>query len=358
MKLAELANLIGGKISGDPDVEINGASGIKEAKDGNITFLVNKKMMEDIFSSKASAVIVKKGIKGLSISMLVVDNPQYTFARALEVFHVKPYCPSGVSDKAFICSDVKMGDDVSIHPHAYISSNVELGARVSISPGVFIGEGVSIGDGSFIYPNVTIRENVKIGKNVIVYSGAVIGSDGFGYIGKNVIVYSGAVIGSDGFGYVPEKGIHYKIPQVGGVIIEDNVEIGANTTIDKATVGNTIIGCGIGNNCIIVSQVGISGSVEIGDGVVLAGQVGVRDHVNIGNGAIAGARAGIVTDIPDGQFFSGHPAMPHKTWLRAQSIYSKLPEYVKRLREIERKKDPVDDSGSKETNKEGNPHDE
>ena len=352
MKLAELANLIGGKISGDPDVEINGASGIKEAKDGNITFLVNKKMMEDIFSSKASAVIVKKGIKGISISMLVVDNPQYTFARALEVFHVKPYSPSGVSDKAFICSDVKMGDDVSIHPHAYISSNVELGARVSISPGVFIGEGVSIGDGSFIYPNVTIRENVKIG--------------------KNVIVYSGAVIGSDGFGYVPEKGMHYKIPQVGGVIIEDNVEIGANTTIDKATVGNTIIGCGtkidnlvqiahnvkIGNNCIIVSQVGISGSVEIGDGVVLAGQVGVSDHVNIGNGAIAGARAGIVSDIPAGQFFSGHPAMPHKTWLRAQSIYSKLPEYVKRLREIERKENPGGDPGSNEINKEGNPDDE
>jgi UDP-3-O-[3-hydroxymyristoyl] glucosamine N-acyltransferase len=352
MKLAELANLIGGKISGDPDVEINGASGIKEAKDGDITFLANKKMMENIFSSKASAVIVREEIKGLSTSMLVVDNPQLAFAKALKVFYAKLPKPSGVSDNAIIGSNVIMGNDVSVHPLSYIGNDVILGQGVTISPGVYIGEGVSIGDGSFIYPNVTIRENVKIG--------------------KNVIVYSGAVIGSDGFGYVPEKGIHYKIPQVGGVIIEDNVEIGANTTIDKATVGNTIIGCGtkidnlvqiahnvtIGKNCIIVSQVGISGSVEIGDGVVLAGQVGVRDHVNIGNGAIAGARAGIVTDIPDGQFFSGHPAMPHKTWLRAQSIYSKLPEYVKRLREIERKKDPVDDSGSKETNKEGNPHDE
>jgi UDP-3-O-[3-hydroxymyristoyl] glucosamine N-acyltransferase len=224
-----------------------------------------------------------------------------------------------------------MEDDVSIHPHACINSNAVLGSRVTVSSGVFIGEGVSIGDDSFIYPNVTIRENVTIG--------------------KKVIVHSGTVIGSDGYGYVPEKGRHYKIPQIGSVIIEDEVEIGANVCIDRGTVGNTIIGWGtkidnlvqighnvkIGKSCIIVSQVGISGSVEIGDGVILAGQVGIRDHIKVGNKAIVGAQSGIGSDIPEGQVYSGSPAIPHKTWLRAQSIYSKLPEYVRRLQEMERK---------------------
>ncbi len=174
------------------------------------------------------------------------------------------------------------------------------------------------------------------------------------------MAHAGTVIGSDGYGYVFEQGKHYKIPQVGGVIIEDEVEIGANVCIDRATLGNTIIGAGtkidnlvqvahnvkIGKNCIIVAQVGISGSVEIGDGVILAGQVGIRDHIKIGSQAIVGAQSGVSSDIPDGQVFSGSPAIPHKTWLRAQSIYSKLPEYIKRLQEIERKnlkEEPSDD---------------
>ncbi len=331
MKLGELSNLIGGRISGDPNVEITGVAGIEEAKEGDITFLLDKKNLHKISRLNASAVIVKEEINELTVNMLVADNPQFTFARALEVFYVKPYIPSGVSNKAFIGNNVHISDDVSIHPHAYISDNVELGSRVTVSPGVFLGEGSTVGDDSFIYPNVTIQEKVKIG--------------------RKVIVHSGTIIGSDGFGYVLEKGNHYKIPQVGGVIIEDDVEIGANVCIDRATIGNTIIGCGtkidnlvqighnvkIGKNCIIVSQVGISGSVEIGDGVVLAGQVGIRDHIKVGRGAMVGAQAGIGSDIPEGQIYSGSPAIPHKTWLRAQAIYSKLPEYIKRLHKIERK---------------------
>jgi UDP-3-O-[3-hydroxymyristoyl] glucosamine N-acyltransferase len=331
MKLRELADRIGGRISGDPDVEITGVSGIDEAKEGDITFLLDKKSLKEIPALNASALIVKKEVKECTLNMLVSDNPQFTFARALEVFYSKPYSPSGVSAKAYIGTHVTMEDDVSIHPHACINSNAVLGSRVTVSSGVFIGEGVSIGDDSFIYPNVTIRENVTIG--------------------KKVIVHSGTVIGSDGYGYVPEKGKHCKIPQIGGVIIEDEVEIGANACIDRGTVGNTIIGWGtkidnlvqighnvkIGKSCIIVSQVGISGSVEIGDGVILAGQVGIRDHIKVGNKAIVGAQSGIGSDIPEGQVYSGSPAIPHKTWLRAQSIYSKLPEYVRRLQEMERK---------------------
>jgi UDP-3-O-[3-hydroxymyristoyl] glucosamine N-acyltransferase len=331
MKLKEIADLIGGRIIGNPEIEITGVSGIREARHGDITFLADKKNIKDIYNTNASAVIVRDEIEGLSTSMLIVNNPHLAFAKALEVFYTKPFKSLGISNKAIIGDNVDFGDNVTVYPLVYISSNITIGARVTIFPGVYIGDRVSIGEDSIIYPNVTIRENVTIG--------------------KRVIIHSGTVIGSDGFGYVLEKGKHYKIPQVGGVIIEDDVEIGANVTIDRATTGNTIVGSGtkidnlvqiahnvkIGKNCIIVAQVGIGGSVEIGDGVILAGQVGVRDHVKIGSGVKIGAQSGIVHDIPDNEAFSGTPAIPHKTWLRAQSIYAKLPEYIKRLQELEKK---------------------
>jgi len=340
MKLSELAGLIGGNITGNPDVEISGVSGIKEAHKGDITYINDKKLLKEISSTNASAVIVKNIIEGLPASMLVVSNPQYTFAKALEVFYKKTAEPSGISDKAVVGKNVTIGNDVSVHPFVCIGDNVVLGSRVTIYPGVHIEDGVTIGDNSLIYSNATLRTNVTVG--------------------CNVIIHSGTVIGSDGFGYVMENGMHYKIPQVGGVIIEDNVEIGANVTIDRATTGNSIIGSGtkidnlvqighnvkIGKNCIIISQVGISGSVEIGDGAILAGQVGVRDHIKIGTRAMVGAQSGIGSDIPEGKIYSGSPAIPHKAWLRAQSIYAKLPEYIKRLQELERKSEAV--SGKKQ----------
>lgn len=331
MKLKEIADIIGGRITGNPEVDITGVSSIKEAQKGNITFFADKKNMQYVYTTEASAIIAKEEIKGLSKSMLIVDNPYLAFAKTLELFYKKPFEPLGVSKDAVIGRDVNFGDDVSIYSRVYICNNVLIGSRVTIFPYVYIGDNVSIGDDSIIYPNVTIRENVKIG--------------------KNVTIHPGAVIGSDGFGYVLDKERHYKIPQVGGVIIEDNVEIGANVTIDRATTGNTSIGSGtkidnlvqvahnvkIGKNCLLVAQVAIGGSVEIGDGVVFGGQVGVRDHVKIGHGVMVGAQSGIGHDIPDGQVFSGTPAIPHKSWLRAQTIYSKLPEYIKRLLELERK---------------------
>ncbi|MEW6601630.1 MAG: UDP-3-O-(3-hydroxymyristoyl)glucosamine N-acyltransferase [Nitrospirota bacterium] len=328
MKLRELAAIIGGSIVGDPEVEITGAAGIGDAKEGEITFLQD---VHNIPEVTASALIVKEEIKGLKTSLLIAGSPQFAFARALEVFYVKPPAYSGISDRAVIGSNVKMGDNVSVCANAYVSDNVELGSGVTISQGVFLGEGAVIGDDSFIHPNVTVREKVKIG--------------------MRVKVHSGSVIGSDGFGYVFEKGGHYKIPQVGGVIIEDDVEIGANVCIDRGTVSNTFIGAGtkidnlvqiahnvkIGRNCIIIAQVGISGSAEIADGAVIAGQAGIRDHVKIGAGAIVAAQAGVAGDLPGGQVFSGTPAIPHVKSLRAQSVYSKLPEYSKRIREIEKK---------------------
>lgn len=336
MKLSELAVLIGGTITGNPEIEITGVSGIKEALKGDITYIHDKKILKDLGGINASAVIVKDIIEGMPASMVVVSNPQYAFAKALEVFYNKTPEPSGISDRAVMGKNVTIGKDVSVHPFVCVGDNVVLGSRVTLFPGVYIEDGVVIGDDSLVHANATLRRNVKIG--------------------SNVIIHSGTVIGSDGFGYVMEKGMHYKIPQVGGVIIEDNVEIGANVTIDRATTGNSVIGSGtkidnlvqighnvkIGKNCIIISQVGISGSVEIGDGAILAGQVGVRDHIKIGSRAIVGAQSGIGSDIPEGQIYSGSPAIPHKSWLRAQSIYAKLPDYIKRLHELERKSETVD----------------
>ncbi len=331
MKLSQLSELINGTVSGNPDIEITGVAGIEDAQTGDITYVSDKKSLTNLDNITASALIVKDKIEGISASLVLVDNPQYAFAKALEIFYKKPVKPSGVSDKAFIGNNVSIGDDVSIHQFASIGDNTVIGSRVTIMPGVCIAGDVTIGDDCYLHPNITIETNVTIG--------------------NKVIIHAGTVIGSDGFGYVMEKGEHYKIPQVGGVIIQDNVEIGANVTIDRATTKNTIIGAGtkidnlaqiahnvtIGSHCIIVSQVGISGSVEIGDGVILAGQVGVRDHIKIGSGAIIGSQSGVGQSIPEGQVFSGSPAIPHSKWLRAQSIFAKLPEYVKRLTALEKK---------------------
>ncbi len=331
MKLSELSTLVNGNISGDPDLEISGVAGIEDAKQGDITYILDKRKLGDLAVIRASAVLAKEMIEGLSASVILVDNPQYAFAKTLEHFYKKQVKPTGISDRAIIGENVSIGEDVSILDLAYIGDNAEIGSRVTIKPGAYIAGGVKIGDDSYIHPNVTIEENVSIG--------------------SNVIIHAGTVIGADGFGYVMEKGEHYKIPQVGGIIIEDNVEIGANVTIDKATTKNTVIGQGtkidnlsqiahnvtIGKHCLIVSQVGISGSVEVGDHVTLAGQVGVRDHIKIGNRAIIGAQSGVGSSIPEGQIYSGSPAIPHTKWLRAQSMFSKLPEYIKQIIAIDKK---------------------
>ena len=329
MILKDIADLTGGRIIGNSDVIISGVSGITEAKDGDITFITHRRNIPSLSSIKASAIIAKEEIKGLSASILLVDNPKLTFAKVLEIFHKKPFRSQGISDKAIIGKNVKLGENISIYPHVYVSDNTVIGANTVIFPNVYIGESVLIGEETIVYPNVTIREGVRIG--------------------RRVIIHPGTVIGSDGFGYVTDDNKNYKIPQVGIVIIEDDVEIGSNVTIDRATTGSTVIGCGtkidnlvqvahnvkLGKNCIIVGQAGISGSVEIGDSTVIGGQTGIKDHIKIGNRVLISSKTGVTHDIPDGQIISGYPSIPHKQWLRAQTIYSKLPEYIKRLNELE-----------------------
>jgi UDP-3-O-[3-hydroxymyristoyl] glucosamine N-acyltransferase len=238
--------------------------------------------------------------------------------------------PAGISGDAIVSEKAVIAKDVSIFPFSYIADGVTVGPGTVVYPYVFIGENTTVGEGCVLYPHVTLREGVTIG--------------------NRVIIHSGTVIGSDGFGYVFHEGRHYKIPQVGGVILEDDVEIGSNASIDRATTGNTIIGKGtkidnlsqiahnvkIGQHSIIVAQVGIGGSTEIGDYVTLAGQVGVADHTVVESGTMIGAQSGIVGHIAKGAY-SGSPAIPHRDWLRAQALYAKLPEMQKKIREIEEK---------------------
>jgi UDP-3-O-[3-hydroxymyristoyl] glucosamine N-acyltransferase len=337
MTLKELAETLGCSLEGDPETEITGASSLEDAGPNHVTFFINRKNLASFLSTSAGGVITSEEMKnealqegGVRTSLLITGNPHKAFARALEILYPPDEEIPYISEKAHIEEEVQIGDRVSVQPFAVIRSSARIGKGSVISSGAYIGRGVRIGENVFIHPNVTVRDRVLIG--------------------NNVVIHAGTVIGADGFGYLREGERHLKIPQVGGVVIEDDVEIGANVTIDRATVGNTIIGSGsridnlvqiahnvrIGKNSIIVAQAGISGSVEIGEGAVLAGQVGVRDHVRIGRGAVVGAQSGVGSDVPDGQIYSGSPAMPHRKWLRAQFLYSKLPDLMKRLKDTER----------------------
>ncbi len=330
MKLEDIAKLVNGEIFGDHELEITGVSGILDAKPGDITFISSKKYLKEIGNCKASALIVKEPVEGISISQLKVSNPYLAFAKLLEFFYVKPFIHKGISKSAIISDKATIGNNVTIFPSVFISEGAVIGDETIIYPFVYIGENTKIGNNCLIYPNVTVRENIEIGNKVIIHSGTVIGSDGFGYVFDN--------------------GVHNKIPQVGGVIIEDDVEIGSNVSIDRATLGNTIIGKGtkidnlsqiahnvkIGSNSLIIAQVGIAGSTEIGDYVTLGGQVGVADHAKIESQTMIGAQSGIMGNVPKG-VYSGSPALPHREWLKAQTIFAKLPEMHKKIKELEDK---------------------
>ena len=335
-RLKEIADQVKGKIAGDPDVEITGVNGIREAQPGQITFLANPRYQPDLKETCASAVVVSKLLKDLSIPMIVVENPYYAFAQIVKFFHAPPYQPLGVSRQAVIGSKVVMGRDVSIHPLAVIGNRARIGDRATIYPGSYLGEEVEIGDDTLIYPNVTIRERVRIG--------------------KRVIIHSGTVIGSDGFGFATHQGRHEKIPQIGTVIIEDDVEIGSNVSVDRATLGKTVIKRGtkidnlvqiahnvvIGEDCLLVAQVGISGSTEIGHHVTLAGQVGLVGHIRIGDHVIVGAKSGVSNDLQSRSVVSGIPVMDHKNWLKTQAVLPHLPELRKRIMALEERVKKLD----------------
>jgi UDP-3-O-[3-hydroxymyristoyl] glucosamine N-acyltransferase len=279
-KLKELAQWVEGTVVGDGEIEISGVASIEEARQGQITFISNPKYLPHLSKTQASAVIVSKEVTQADKPLLCVTDPQSAFAKVLALFSLKPYQPKGIDPKAWISPTARLGKDVTVYPFVYVGDRCSIGDRVTFYPGVFVGEDSAIGEDSILYPNVS------------VYPGTI--------VGKRVILHGGAVVGGDGFGYVKEGKRNVKIPQVGTVEIEDDVEIGANTTIDRATLGKTIIRRGvkidnlvmvahnvvIGEDSILVAQVGVAGSTKIGSNVTLAGQVGVAGHIEIGDNAM------------------------------------------------------------------------
>ncbi len=331
MKAGELAKFLKAELSGDADIEIHAVRGMSDISDGCLTFITSKKFLPEAAGSAASAVLVGTFYEELEDkTQLKVSNPYLAFAKALELFYVKPETPKGVMGGAILEEGVSVGNDVTIYPGSYVSSGSSIGDGTVISPHVYIGKDTTIGNNCIIYPGVTIREDITIG--------------------NGVIVHPNTVIGSDGYGFVFDGGVHNKIPQVGTVEIGDNVEIGAGVTIDRATTGTTVIGEGtkidnlvqiahnviIGKHCLIVAQVGIAGSTTIGDYVTLGGQVAVSDHTTIESGTMVAGKSGIMGNVKKG-VYSGVPALPHRQWLKAQVVYAKLPEMMKTLKMLEDK---------------------
>jgi len=331
-KLKEINELVGGELLGDGEIEIHGVSGIKEAREGEITFVANTRYLSRINRTRASAIIIWKGIQYNGKPMIQVDNPYLAWAKVVEAFSTKRKKKGkGIHPTAIIGENVEIGKDAWIQAYTFIGDNVQIGDEVVISPFVYIGDDSKIGAQTYIYPSVAIREDVTIGERVIIHSGTVIGSDGFG------------------FAQVSDR--RHKVPQIGVVIIEDDVEIGANVTIDRG-LRETVIGRGtkidnlvqiahnvvIGEDCVIIAQVGIAGSTEIKDRVVLAGQVGVVGHIAIGEDAQISARSGVSKDIPPGpNVWSGVPAMLHSKDLRIQACVRKLPDLINQMHEMREK---------------------
>jgi len=329
--LGELAELVQGKVKGDKKVRIYGVAGAEEAKEGEITFAVSDKFLSKARESQASAVIVPSGIEKFPKPIIRVENPRLAFAKVLELFAPQTRRFSGIHPTAIIGKNVKIGRNAVIGPWTVIGDETKLEDNVYLSARVYLGNKVTIGKGSFIHPNVSILNDTIIGEKVIIHSGAVIGSDGFGFVRK-------------------EDGSYHKIPQIGRVVIGNEVEIGANVTIDRATVGETRIGAGckidnlvhiahnvtLGKNVVIVALVGISGSSTLGNGVILAGQAGVTEHVKIGDNVIVAAKSGVTKDIPSNSFVSGFPARPHSKQKRIKAIINHLPDLLKRVKKLEK----------------------
>ncbi|MFH1867596.1 MAG: UDP-3-O-(3-hydroxymyristoyl)glucosamine N-acyltransferase [Candidatus Omnitrophota bacterium] len=328
--LKEIASIIGGEIVGDESVQINNVNGIREAQEGDITFLANPLYKPLLGQTKASAVITSREIKSAAKPIIRTDNPSLAFSKAISIFKTdkEKTIPKGIDKAAIVAKDAVMGEGVAVCAY------------------VVIEEGSQVGDGTVIYPHVYIGHNTKIGKNTKIYPNVSIREGSV--IGDNVIIHSGTVIGSDGFGFVKVEGRYQKIPQTGTVAIEDDVEIGSNVSIDRARFGETVIGKGtkidnlvqiahnvrIGPNSIIVSQAGISGSSRLGKDVIVAGQVGIVGHVDIGDNVIIGAQSGVSKSVPANSIVMGSPVKPMMEEKKILACMRKLPELLKTVREL------------------------
>jgi UDP-3-O-[3-hydroxymyristoyl] glucosamine N-acyltransferase len=341
--LAELAAELGGAVVGDGAVAIRGVAGIREALPGDVTFLANARYESHLAETRASAVICDRQPRECGIPLLQVDNPYLAFQQAVRVFRPDLNRPApGVHPSAVIAPDATLGEDVSIGPHCVIEPGARLGARAVVMAGGYIGARAAVGEASFLYPRVVVREECVIG--------------------ARCILHAGVVIGADGFGFAFDAGRYHKVPQVGNVVIGDDVEIGANTCVDRATTDSTRIGDGtkldnlvqighnvsIGRHCIIVAQVGIAGSTELEDYVTLGGQAGIAGHLRLEKGAVVAAKSGVSRNVKPKEVVSGYPAIAHGAWKRVSVLLQKLPQLFQKTRELEQRVEALEHQPARE----------
>jgi UDP-3-O-[3-hydroxymyristoyl] glucosamine N-acyltransferase len=332
MKLSELAELTGASVEALEDVEILGAAGLDEASEGHVTFLANPRYTPRVNTTNASAIYLGEDAQtDRSIAILRVKDPYLAYTRALRIFHPEPPLTA------------------HIHPAAVIDPSARVASHVSIGACAVIGRNVEIAEGVCIHPNVTIYDDVSIGKDSTIHSGTAVRERTV--IGERVVIHNNSVIGCDGFGYAKDEQKRWlKIPQTGRVVIEDDVEIGAGTTIDRASVGESRIGrgtkldnlvqighsCTVGEDSLLCAQVGLAGSSHIGNRVILAGQAGVAGHLTIGDDVVLTAKSATSHNIPAGKVISGIPAFDNKDWLRSIAAFRRLGEIQRTVRELQR----------------------
>ncbi len=342
--LDELARRLGGELTGDGRLRLSGVAGLAEAGPADLSFYGNARYRKQLASTRAGAVLVNaRPSERPELPCIQVPNPHLAFARASQLFHpVKAHAP-GLSERAFVHPEATVAPSATVMPFAVVERGATVARGAVLYPGVFVGEGASIGEGSVLHAGVCVREGCLVGARVILHAGVVVGADGFGF-----------ALDME----VPE---HVKIPQAGIVRIEDDVEIGANSCIDRATVGETVIGKGtkidnlvqiahnvrVGPLSILCAQAGVSGSAELGTGVVLAGQVGVVGHIRIGDLAKVGAQSGVAHPVPDGAIVSGSPAMDHRDWLKLSAAQKDLSDLMKEVRTLRKKVEALEKEGTR-----------
>ena len=335
--LGELAQYVGGRVCGDPNIVIRAAATLGSAGEGDISFLMNPRYERQLQTTKASAVIVAEAAEA-PVALLVAEDPYYAFTQVMVLLYGhRKHKETGISPHAFISDTAVVGAGCHIHHLVTIADNVRIGQRCIIYPCAYIGEGVTIGDDCIVYPSVTIYERCRIG--------------------HRVIINAGSAIGVDGFGYATHKGAHYKIPQIGGVVLEDDVEIGGCCGIERGTLDDTIIGLGsklgdlvtighgtkVGPHCLLVAQVGIAGSTTLGHHCVVGGQAGIVGHITVGNNVTIGGRAGVINSIPDGQTVLGAPALEADEARRAYAMLPYLPQMRQEIRELQKRLRKISD---------------
>lgn len=332
MKLSAVAAALGASLVGDGEVEITGLAGIEEAGAGHLTFVANPKYASAARNTKASAVLVDPKFPEIEAATLRIANPYYAFARAIELFYQPPAYAPGIHPTAVIDPSATIGKDAHIGAYVVVMANVTIGDNATLLPHTVLYPGATIGSHFFAHAHVTVREHCIVGDHVTLQNGVVLGADGFGFA-------------KDG------QGDWHKILQSGSAVVEDYVEIQANATVDRASIGETRIrsgakidnlvqvghGSSVGENTLLCAQVGLAGSTTVGKNVILAGQVGVAGHLHVGDGVIATAQTGIPSDVPAGKVVSGYPAIDNRQWLKSAAIFNKLPEVIRELRQ---KKEP------------------